>query len=438
MPLPLATLLPFEGIRVLDITNVWAGPHCTMLLADWGAEVIRVESTQVMAPNTRGHMVKVAKETPRLRKNWQMEYPDWDPGERPYNRYPIFQSHGRNKKGMTVDLRTEAGQHTFRQLIAVTDVFVENNVPQTIEKLHLTYEELRRVRPDLIMLRMPAYGLSGPYKDYRSFGMQLEGTAGHTHIRGYADMDATSCDDVYMGDAAAGVSGAFAVAMALRHRRRTGKGQQIELAQVENFLPYLADPIMDYTMNRRVWSPMGNRHPSMAPHGVYRCRGEDRWVAIAVANDAEWRALLHALGDPPWAGDARFATSLARWRNQDALDPLIEAWTSERDAGEAMRSLQAHGVRAGHVMDDRDLDDDPHINAAGFFQQLTHADAGMHRYPGLMWTAAETPNAIRTPPVRLGEHNAYVYLDLLGVAQAEYNERTAGGEIGEAYAAHVP
>ncbi len=430
--------LPLSGIRVLDLTAVWAGPHATMLLADWGAEVIRVESIQFVQPNTRGHMVHVPKEMPRLRRNWQVAYPDWDPGERPWNRYPIFQSHARNKLSMTVDLRTPEGLEVFHRLVSVADVFVENNVPETIEKLHITYEELARVRPDLIMLRMPAYGLSGKYKNYRSFGMQLEGTAGHTALRGYPDTDATSADEVYMGDAAGGVNGALAVMMALRHRRRTGEGQIIELPQVENFMPYLGEAIMDYTMNDRVQGPLGNRHPSMAPHGVYRCRGEDRWVTIAVANDEEWRGFCRAIGNPAWSQRASFRNGLARWKHQDELDRLIESWTKEKSPVEVMAALQANGVPSGAVQDDSDLYEDAHLDHQGFFKEFVHADAGTHRYPGLMWTAEDTPNELRTPPVRLGEYNEYVYRELMAMSREEYARLEETGHVGTVYASHLP
>ncbi len=206
---PLPRQLPLAGVRVLALTVVWAGPHATQLLADWGAEVIRVESVQVMQPNTRGRMVKVPKNMPPA--GWGTAYPGMEPGERHWNRFALFQSHARNKLSMTVDLRNEEGRDIFHRLLMVSDVFVENNVPETLEKLHMTYEELVKIKPDLVMLRMPAYGLDGPYKNYRSFGSHLEGTAGHSSIRGYADMDPSVLDDSLMGDAAGGVNGALAV-----------------------------------------------------------------------------------------------------------------------------------------------------------------------------------------------------------------------------------
>ena len=422
----------------MALTLVWAGPHACQLLADWGAEVIRVESTQVLQPNTRHRArLRITKELARLRGGYGFSYPDWNPGDRPWNRYTTFQSHARNKLSMTVDLRQPEGREVFDQLLAISDVFVENNAPQTIEKLRLDYGELVKVRPDLIMVRMPAYGLKGPYKDYRSFGMQLESTTGHTWIRGYADMDPTLRDDTYMGDAAGGVNGALAVMLALRHRRRTGKGQLVEIAQAENFLPYLGATVMDYTMNGRVQSTLGNRHPSAAPQGVYRCQGEERWVTISVDGDEAWRGLCQAMGEPDWCREPKFATGLGRWKRQDELDRRIGEWTSERIANEVMHTLQAHGVAAGPVMDERDLYQDPHMEAQGYFQTLPHADAGTHSYPGLMWTMDETPNKLRLPPCRLGEHNEYVYNELLGVTGQDYKRLEEAGHIGMDYASHL-
>ena len=430
--------LPLESIRVLDLTIVWAGPHATQLLADWGAEVIRIEPTQIMQPNTRGRMVRPPRDLVLTRRNWGMGYPDWDPGERPWNRFPIFTSHARNKKSMTVDLTRPEGRDLFLQLVRISDVFIENNVLATIEKLRIGYDDLRKVNPDIIMLRMPGYGLSGPYKDYRTFGVNLEATVGHTWLRGYPDMDASARDDVYIGDAAAGVSGAFSVLMALRHRRRSGEGQLIELPQAENFLPYLGEAVMDYTMNRRVQDSLGNRHPHRAPQGVYRCQGQDRWVTMSVGSQAQWEGLRRAIGDPTWCRDPRFRTSLGRWKRQDDLDKGISEWARDRTSPEVTRLLQAEGVPSGPVMDERDLYADPHMKAVDYFQELSHPDIGTHSYPGLMWTARNTPNRVRTPPCGLGDHNDYVYRELLAFDAATYRRWRETGHIGEAYAGHVP
>jgi crotonobetainyl-CoA:carnitine CoA-transferase CaiB-like acyl-CoA transferase len=428
--------LPLEGIRVLDITVVWAGPHCTQLLAEWGAEVIRVEPLQHIQPSTRGAETRVTKEMAEsFRGSGQLlhAFPDRDPGERPWNRSPAFNSHARNKRSMTLDIMTAEGLEIFKRLVAVSDVLVENNVPETIEKAGITYEALAPLNPGLVMLRISAYGLSGPYKNYRSFGSHIESMTGHHFIRGYPDLDPSMTGDAFTADAAGGVQGALAVMLALRHRRRTGKGQQIELSLAENFLPYLGEIILDHTMNGRVLEPQGNQHPSHAPHGVYPCRGDDRWIAIDVANDREWAALCRVLENADWTANPRFATTLSRWHNREALDQELSRWTSEQDAYELFERLQAEGVAAGPVQNEADVYACPQLNERGFFERIDHAEAGEHRYPGFNFRFAELPNRVRRPPCRLGEDNDYIYRELLDLEKQEYEQLMALGHIGMDY-----
>ena len=218
--------------------------------------------------------------------------------------------------------------------------------------------------------------------------------------------------------------------MALLHRQRTGEGQFIELDQTENVATFLGEAFADYTMNGRVPTTLGNRHPTMAPHGAYPCDGEDEWLAVSVSTDAEWRGLCAAISRADLAEDPRFATVLARWKHQDEMDAEIAAWTRTVGHVEAMRRLQAAGVAAGAVMDEPNLYADKHINDRDFFETLRHADAGEHRYPGLMWKSAAYPNRFRSPPCRLGEHNDYVYGELLALDAAETTRLEAAGHIG--------
>ena len=429
--------LPLEGVRIMDMTVVWAGPYSTWLLADWGAEVIRLENTQMMLFGTRGQLAHPPASLV-AQGGMQAPYPDKDPGKRPWNRVAGHNSLARNKLSMTVDLRQPKGKEIFYRLVEKSDMLIENNVPETIEKLGFTYEELSKVNPKLIMVRMPAYGLSGPYKNYRSLGSQLEDTVGHTSVRGYTDTDISLRGDVFTADAAAGVMAALAAVMALRHRNRTGEGQQIEFAQSENFLSFLGQSIMEYTMNGRVPESWGNRHPSKAPHGCYPCKGEDRWAVIAVGNDQEWHGLCRAIGDGALAKDPRFSDSLTRYKNQDDLDEIISEWTKEREPYEVFHILKAEGVPAGPVMEVTDAFSDPHLKERGFFEPVTHPEAGTHLYVGPIWRMAETPNHLRRPPPLLGEHNEYVYKEVLGVSDEEYAELEKEGHIGMEFAEHVP
>ena len=431
------TRLPLEGIRVVDITVVWAGPYATQLLADWGAEVIRVEPIELFQPLSRGGRARPTKEEVLANKEWGVSYPDWDPGLRPWNRYPAFNVHARNKKSVTVNINRPEGAAILNRLIAVSDVLLENNVPVTSDKLGLCYERLSKINPALIMVRMPGFGLEGPYRGFRCLGSHIDGISGHTWVRGYPDLDLEAREDVYFSDAAGGANGALAVMMALRYRRRTGRGQLVELAQVENFTSYISDVTMDYMMNGRIQSSLGNRHPYMVPHGCYPCKGDDQWVVIGVVTEEQWSGLCEAMGNPDWTENAKFSNTLGRMKHQDELDQFISQWTEGMDKCEVMETLQRRGVAAAAVLDHAEVHQDPHFGERKFFQPVTQRETGTHRYPSIIAKMSKTPNAIRTPPVRLGEHNDYVYRDLLGLTDDEYQRLKEGGHIGTEYHSHV-
>ena len=341
-----------RGVRVLDLTQVWAGPHATMFLADWGAEVIRIESTHWFVGGTRGQMVHPPKEAVLLQKGYLCAYPDWEPEPNPWNKFPMFQSHARNKLSMTLDLRRPDGLEILWDLARTADVLIENNAKETMDGLGVTYDAVRRVRPDIIMIRMPGYGLTGEYEEWRAFGPQMEAVAGHTSLWGYTDLDTSNRNNTFVADAGSGMTAAAAALMALLHRQRTGEGQFIELDQTENVATFLGEAFADYTMNGRVPTTLGNRHPTMAPHGAYPCDGEDEWLAVSVSTDAEWRGLCAAMdatispptsASPPsspagstrtrWTprsrrGRAPWATSRRCAASRPPASPPAPSWTS--------------------------------------------------------------------------------------------------------------
>ena len=368
---------PLEGIRVLGITVVWAGPHVTQLLGEWGAEVIRVEPTSRIQTSSRGADQTLTQEQAReaaARGQLLGAYPDFDPKQDRWNRSPAFNSHSRNKKSMACDITTPEGKEAFLKLVEVSDVLVENNVPETIEKAGITWEELKQVNPRLIMLRMPGFGLDGPYKNYRVFGMHAEAMIGHHYLRGYTDASPADTGTSLSADGNAGVLGAFAVVMALRHRERTGEGQQIEMPLAEAFLPNIGEFILDYTMNGRVTPPQGNTHPHHAPHNVYATAGDDQWNRDRCGDR---RGVRGALRCPRCAG-ARDRRSLCdrlstpgaprrtRQRTGTADRPAREGGAVSRVAGgrRGSRTIarRARGAgrraarRAGLVSRDRDAD----------------------------------------------------------------------------------
>lgn len=429
--------LPLQGLRVLEITVVWAGPYCGSFLADLGAEVIRVESTTAFVPLTRGAAPHPSQEVINNLPLYSGGVPGRVPGERPFNRSPMFNSHARNKLSMTVNLRDPGGREIFNRLVAVSDVLIENNPTETMDKLGISYPSLQAVKDDIIMLRMPAYGNSGPYCNFRAHGVHIEGMVGHTALRGYADTDPSYNTTVLMSDAAAGAQGAFAVLAALRHRQRTGAGQLIELGQAENVFPYLGEYYLDYALNRRAHTTLGNRHPR-ALQNCYPCAPEpgnpDRWVAITVYDNPQWQALCDLINAPDLARDPDLATAPRRHARQDEIDLRIAAWTRARSPAAAMRALQQRAIPAGAVMNQADAFADPHIQSRAFFAEATQQDCGTHLYPGPLYKMSATPLSIRRGPVMLGQDNEYVYRQLLGCTAAEYAAFAAAGHIGTDYA----
>jgi len=432
--------LPLEGIRVASICPIWAGPFTEMLLADWGAEVIRVESRQHCQVHTRGIMAHPPFSLVAQQRGGYSAYAleGYDAAYGSWNRFGLFCGHARNKLSMTVDLRTPKGKEIFKRLIKVSDIFLESNSPHVVEELGLTYDVLKEAKPDLIMISLSGFGHSGPYKYYRAAGTHQEGFTGHTCLRGYADLDLIYNVLVNQTDEAAGATAAFALVMALYHRNRTGKGQFIDMAEAETAIPHMAQAVMDYTMNRRVTERMGNRDYHGAIQGCYRCWGRDSWVNITISTDEEWQGFCCALGNPSWTEEERFSDPPSRWENHDELDRLIGEWTRQHDKYEVMHILQKEGVPAGPVMDERDAYEDPHMRERDFFNELTHAEIGTHLYPGLAWKMSKMPNQLRLPPVRLGEHNDYVYKQVIGVSDEEYRELEQEGHIGMDYVPEIP
>ena len=375
--------LPLDGIRVLDLTMVWAGPYTTMLLGDLGADVIRVEDARIYN-GTRGAVARPSK-SQLDGLGWLCAYPDDEPGERPWNRNAFFNIHARNKRSATVDLLRAEGREAFLRLVDQSDLLVENNAVGVMDKLGLGWDELHARNPRLVVLRMPALGLDGPMSSFVGFGANFEALCGLTSLRGYQDGDPTTTTPVYYMDAARGTAGAFASMVALRRRNRTGQGEQIELAQGENMLNLVGEYLVDAARTGRVLDPPGNRSLTDAPQGAYRCSGEDRWVVLSIDSDEAWLGLGRAMGSPQWAADERFASAAGRRSSQDEIDGRLSEWTASLDRWEVARRCQAHGVAAGPVLDEADLAQDPQLRARGFFRQNGSEEVGWHDYPSHLW-----------------------------------------------------
>ncbi len=420
--------LPFEGVRVLDLTVVWAGPSCTMHLGDLGAEIIRVENPWVFPPATRGN-------APRPDPTMLVDfgplgggYPNLDTSGRPWNKHGMWSAQARNKRSCTLDIRTELGRETFFRLVEQSDVLVENNSVATIDKLGIGWDRLRARNPRLILVRMPPMSLDGPYASYVGFGASFEALCGLTRLRGYRDDDPTTTTPAFHMDPASGASGAFAVMCALRRRDRTGRGELVELAQSENMMQHIGEYFIDADRTGRSHGPGGNRHISRAPQGCYRCAGDDRWAVISVADESQWAGLCRAMGRPSLSDDPRFDTAARRLANHDELDSLITEWTSTLDNHEVFDRCQAEAVPAGPVLDEADAYADPHLLARGFFRSQGSEDVGTWDFPGHQWRWSG-PDMNWGPICRLGDANEYVFRDILGLSDAEYEELDEAGHL---------
>ena len=410
--------LPLEGIRILDFTVVWAGPFATQLLAEWGAEVIRVESTKFFPSTTRGTLARPSKEL--VQQGGIGGYPDKDPGHRPWNRAALFNVHARNKLSMTVDLTNPEGQEIFADLVSKSDGLIENNAIATMERAGVSWEKLSKINPEFVLVRMPAFGISGPYKSYRTFGSHMESLVGHYSLFGYQGETPEASGTSLFADPASGVAGALAFMSGLRHRRNTGKGIQIETATAENFANQLGPHILNYSMQEDVPEYIGNRHPVYAPQGVYPCKGEDRWISITITDDLEWQKLSSLIGSGELSKKDDYNNVQKRRMHHDVIDEEISKWTINHDSIELMNILQNNGIPAGAVMNEKDAFEDPHLQQRNYWEELTHPEAGTYKYPGVLWKSNAIDNKLRRAAPRLGEDNEYVYKTILGYSNEQY------------------
>jgi len=396
--------LPLKGVRVVDLGRIYAGPTTTKILGDMGAEVIKVESIQrIDLPNRK------------------LCYPENEPGDDSYNRGGWFHWLNSNKQSITLYLDHPKGVEVFKRLVKVSDVVLENFSPRVMRNFGLDYKVLKEVKPDIIMVSLSGFGDSGPYRDHAAYAWAFEGAAGFQSITGYTGGPPMMVGTGY-GDWVLGMNGVAAILLALLHRRKTGKGQYINIAGQEVVLHQIGEAILEYSMTGRVRKPIGNRHDFAAPYGCYRCQGDDQWITIAVVTDSEWRNLCAAMGNPPWTEDERFNSVEGRWQNQDELDRLIEQWTIQFDHNEAMHILQRAGVAAGAVLSPKGVLFDDHFREREFFQLIDHPGAGRRPMPKLMAANFGGFEIPKRPAPCLGEHNRHILEGLLGMSPEEVEE----------------
>ena len=389
---------PLDGIRVVDFCWAWAGPYGSLQLAHLGADVIRIESAKRLCPS-------------RLIPPW----PDNEPG---VNRAGYFNQYNQGKRSLTLDLKAPEAIDIAKTLVSKSDIVMNNFASGVMEKLGVGYDVLRRIKPDIIMVSLPGYGTSGPEKDFVSYGPPQVAQSGLSALTGYVGGPPMMAGFSY-GDPNGGVHATFAVMAALLHREKTGQGQYIDLSQWEAAIMLLPEALMDYSMNGTQPERMGNRDPHMAPHGVFRSKGDDRWVSLSVRDEAEWQRLCEVMGQSELSSDARFTTLAARKENESVLEEIVTAWTQERTADEAAQALQNAGIPAYPTLDAIDMVNSPHVGARDYFVELEHPEVGTRRHMGIPWTMSRTPCEIRRPAPCLGQDTDAVLTDVVGLSQDE-------------------
>jgi crotonobetainyl-CoA:carnitine CoA-transferase CaiB-like acyl-CoA transferase len=398
--------LPLDGIRIADLTMMWAGPFATRVLAEMGAEVIKIES-------------------PRAWDNIRTLIPQ--PGAPdPWNSSYYFNDYNRDKKSLTLDLADARGRATFLRLVEHCDVVMENYRADVLDNLGLGYEVLRQARPDIVLVSMAGYGKTGGERGYVGFGPIIEQMSGLASMTGYGDDGVPFKTGISYGDPVAGKAAVAAVVLALIQRRKTGEGAFIDLAQREVMSTMIGEAFVAASLRGEVPRHRGNRHPGYFAQGVYRCRGEEQWIAISLRTAGDWQRLCAATGMVEELG------GLGGEARADEIDRRIARWCEQRDAQEAIETAAGAGVAAGRVLDTRVIHEDPHLEARGFWVELPHPRMGAWKQPRSAWQFVEArPQPRRHAPL-FGEHNEEILRGLLGISEAEVAELAAAGVIGTA------
>jgi benzylsuccinate CoA-transferase BbsF subunit len=397
-----------EGIKVADFCWAYVGPLTTKYLADCGAEVIKIEG----------------RSRPDVERAAVPPFKDNVPG---LNRSGCFNAVNTGKCSVAINLAHPKGKEIAKRLVAWADIVTENFAGGAMARMGLGYEVLKQIKPDIIMLSSSMQGQTGPDATLPGFGQHLTSFSGIGNIAGWPDRGPAWLG--YYTDFIAPKFNLLLIMSALLYRKRTGKGLYLDVSQYENGVHFLSPLLLDYVVNRRIAGRMGNRLSDACPHGVFRCRGDDRWCTVAVCSDDEWRFFCEALGNPPWTHDPRFSTLQARKENEDELERIIESWTVDRTAEDVMARMQAAGVAAGVVQTGEDLlEHDRHLKARQFYSELSHPEVGRYRCPRPPYLMSKCEFEVRRAPL-LGEDNEYVLKDILKMSDEEIAELVIEGVL---------
>lgn len=395
----------FEGLKIVDFSWALAGPQIAKYFVAYGATVIKIESS--MRPDLMRMM---------------SPYKDNKAG---LNRAAIFNSTNTGKLDICINLKLPKALDVVNRIVAVSDIVIENWTPGTADELGLGYQNLKKVKPDIIMLSSSMFGQTGPISRHLGTGIPLTSLCGFTEITGWPDRPPISPFSAYT-DFIAPRFASLCLIAALDYRCRTGKGQHLDISQFEASLHFLAPILLDYTANGRINTRIGNRCEFASPHGVYRCQGDDRWCAIAVYTDEEWQALCNVIGNPSWTKDEKLSTLQGRIENSVELDQNIESWTSQKRVEDVMKQLQDAGVGAGMVANGEDLHADPQLEYYHYYCESNHSEVGRALYHGEAVHLSKTPYEIGAPPC-LGEHTEYVCKNIIGMSDDEFVTLIADG-----------
>lgn len=391
---------PLAGVRIVDFGQVILLPFATRWLAWLGAEVILIESRK--------------RAFQRVTPPFAYNRPGPNTGAR-------FNTMNNNKLGCTLNLKSPEAIALVKKLIAKSDVVTENFSTGTMDKLGLGYDALKQINPNLIYLSASAFGRNGEWSEYIGYHSSVNAFSGFAQITGYENGNPRLLGAV-LPDTIGGIYITYALLLALFNRQRTGKGCYIDFSMLEGMLSLMPQPIIDYTLNQKEWRRVGNRDAVKVPHGIYRCTGDDQWIAISISSHAEWRQFCTAIGRQKWLVDGRFSDELRRHENAAELDRLIEDWSSTQDASAAAKLLQDAGVAAGPVLSVAQLLSDPQLKARGFIVDIEHPEAGTRKTVGLPWKIGGVPEATYSRSPLIGESNDYVLNKLLGLREDEIEE----------------
>ncbi len=400
--------LPLEGVRVADLTMMWAGPYATRLLGEMGAEVIKIESPSAW------DNIRTLVPQPGIEEPWNSSY--------------YFNDYNRDKKSLTLDLAQARGRELFLQLVGHCDVVIENYRAEVLSNLDIDFPVLQQAKADIVLVSMAGFGKTGSERNHVGFGPIIEQMAGLASMAGYGDDGVPYKTGISYGDPVGGIAAAGAVALGLIQRRKTGKGCHIDLAQREGMAAMIGEAFVASSLRNEDPPHKGNRDPRFVPQGAYRCAGEEQWIVISVTGDEQWRKLAGIIG----ADELANLSHEERAARHDELDAAIDAWTQGTDPQAAMEQLQSAGIAAGRVLDTKEMHDDPHLTERGYWVRLPHPRMHPWRQPASAWRLVEANPQLRRHAPLFGEHNEEILCGLLGLPREELSVLEAAGIIRDA------